>query len=138
MDHSERMMRAQIERLPDGRYEAEGSFDGYLDHPDPAYRGPDVKVAVTISGSDLDVDLTGTAPQVDLPINMPFVGTVDVAIYVTLRSLLLDSARHDPVAPTPACSARSRSRPRSARSPTLAFRRRRSPASAPATSSPTR
>jgi N-methylhydantoinase B len=98
MDHSERMMRAQIERLPDGRYEAQGSFDGYLDHPDPAYRNLPVRVAVTISGSDLEVDLGGTAPQVDLPINMPFVGTVDVAIYVTLRSLLLDSARHDPVA----------------------------------------
>ena len=98
MDHSERMMRAQIAALPDGRYEAEGSFDGYLDHPDPAYRDLTIRVAVTISGSDLDVDLTGTAPQVDLPINMPFVGTVDVAVYVTLRSLLLDSARHDPVA----------------------------------------
>jgi N-methylhydantoinase B len=98
MDHSERVMRNQIEALPDGRYEAEGSMDGYLDHPDPAYRDLRVKVAVTISGSDLEVDLTGTAPQVDLPINMPFVGTVDVAIYVTLRSILLDTARHDPVA----------------------------------------
>jgi len=98
MDHSERMMRNQIELLPDGRYEAEGSMDGYLDHPDPANRDLRIKVAVTISGSELEVDLTGTAPQVDLPINMPFVGTVDVAIYVTLRSLLLDTARHDPVA----------------------------------------
>jgi len=92
------MMRRQIAALPDGRYEAEGRIDGYLDHPDPAYRDLCVKVAVTIEGSDLEVDLGGTAPQVDLPINMPFVGTVDVAIYVTLRSLLLDTARHDPVA----------------------------------------
>jgi N-methylhydantoinase B len=98
MDHSERVMRNQIELLPDGRYEAEGSMDGYLDHPDPSYRDLRVRVAVTISGSELEVDLTGTAPQVDLPINMPFVGTVDVAVYVTLRSLLLDTARHDPVA----------------------------------------
>jgi N-methylhydantoinase B len=28
---------------------------------------------------------------------MPFIGTVDVAVYVTLRSLLLDTVRHDPV-----------------------------------------
>jgi N-methylhydantoinase B len=39
------------------------------------------------------VDLTGTAPQVpDRPINMPLEGTVDVAIWLTLRSILLDSA----------------------------------------------
>ena len=47
---------------------------------------------------DLHVDLEGTAPQVDLPINMPLVGTVDIAILLTLRSLLLDSTRHEPVA----------------------------------------
>ena len=98
MDHSERMMRNQIELLPDGRYEAEGRIDGFLDHPDPAYRNLLIKVAVTIDGSDLAVDLTGTSPQVDLPINMPLIGTVDVAVYVTLRSLLLDTSRHDAVA----------------------------------------
>jgi N-methylhydantoinase B len=98
MDHSERMLRRQIEALPDGRYEAEGFFDGFLDHDDPAYKNLRVNIAVTISGSDLHVDLEGTSPQVDLPINMPFVGTVDIAIYVMLRSLLLDTARHDAVA----------------------------------------
>jgi len=98
MDHSERMMRRQIELLPDGRYEAQGNMDGYLDHPDPALRDLRIHVAVSIAGSELSVDLAGTGPQVDLPVNMPFVGTVDVAVYVTLRSLLLDSARHDPVA----------------------------------------
>lgn len=40
----------------------------------------------------MTVDLTGTAPQVeDKPINMPLVGTVDCAICLTLRSILLDS-----------------------------------------------
>ena len=53
--------------------------------------------ALTIDGSEITVDLTGTAPQVDLPINMPLVGTVDIAIWVTLRSILLDAATHDPV-----------------------------------------
>jgi N-methylhydantoinase B len=97
MDHSERMLRNQIEKLPDGRYEAEGMIDGFLDHPDPTYRNLQIKVAVTVDGSDLHVDLDGTSPQVDLPINMPFVGTVDVAIYMTLRSLLLDTEHHDAV-----------------------------------------
>ncbi|HEX6024971.1 MAG TPA: hydantoinase B/oxoprolinase family protein, partial [Solirubrobacter sp.] len=98
MDHSERLLRHEIEKLPDGTYEAEGFLDGFLDHPDERYKNLRIKVAVTISGSDLHVDLAGTAEQVDLPINMPFHGTTDIAVYVTLRSLLLDTARHDPVA----------------------------------------
>jgi N-methylhydantoinase B len=97
MDHSERMLRNQIELLPDGTYEAEGFLDGFLDHPDPAYSKLRIKVAVTISGSEMHVDLDGTSPQLDLPVNMPFIGTVDVAVYVTLRSLLLDTVRHDAV-----------------------------------------
>lgn len=98
MNHSERMLRRQIELLPDGRYEAEGFLDGFLDHPDPAYRNLRIKVAITVDGSDLHVDLDGTADQIDLPINMPFEGTVDIAIYLTLRAILLDTTRHDPVA----------------------------------------
>jgi N-methylhydantoinase B len=98
MDHSERVLRQRIAELPDGTYEAEGLMDGFLDHPDPAYRNLRVRVAVTIAGSAIEVDLTGTSNQVDLPINMPFEGTVDIAILVTLRSILLDSALHGPVA----------------------------------------
>jgi N-methylhydantoinase B len=97
MDYSDRMLRREIEKLPDGTYEAVGHIDGFVDHPDPAYRDLEIKVAITVDGSEITVDLTGTAPQVDLPINMPFVGTVDVAIWVTLRSILLDAATHEPV-----------------------------------------
>jgi N-methylhydantoinase B len=98
MDHSERLLRNEIAQLPDGTYEAEGFIDGFLDHPDPAYSNLRIKVAVTVAGSDLTVDLDGTSPQVDLPINMPFVGTTDIAIHVMLRSLLLDTDRHDAIA----------------------------------------
>ncbi len=97
MDYSERVLRTEIEKLPDGTYSAEGMIDGYLDHVDPAYRDLPICAAVTIDGSDLIVDLEGTAPQVDLPINMPFEGTVDIAIYLVLRSILLDSETHPPV-----------------------------------------
>ena len=97
MDYSERMMRREIERLPDGRYEAEGRLDGYPDHPDPSYKDLVIKVAVTIAGSELTVDLAGTSPQIDLPLNMPFVGTVDLAVWVALRSILLDTDTHDAV-----------------------------------------
>ncbi|MEL6250030.1 MAG: hydantoinase B/oxoprolinase family protein, partial [Cyanobacteria bacterium J06627_15] len=93
MAYSERMMRQAIERLPDGQYVAEGFIDGFLDDPDPGKKDLKIAVTVTIDGSDMTIDLTGTAPQVDdRPINMPFVGTVDIAIFVTLRSVLLDTS----------------------------------------------
>ncbi len=71
MDHAERLLRNEIAKLPDGTYAAEGFIDGFLDHPDPRYSNLRIAVAVTVSGSDLHVDLDGTAEQVDLPINMP-------------------------------------------------------------------
>lgn len=91
-DYSERLMRQAIERIPDGRYTATGYMDGYLDDPNPQRRNLPIVVTLTVKGSDMNVDLTGTAPQVaDRPINLPFVGTVDVAIWLVLRSVLLDT-----------------------------------------------
>lgn len=95
MDYSERMMRAAIQKLPDGIYSAKSHIDGFLDSEDPARRELPIEVTLTIDGSELSVDFTGTARQVDdRPINMPLHGTVDCAIWTTLRSILLDSAIH--------------------------------------------
>ncbi|HYC81700.1 MAG TPA: hydantoinase B/oxoprolinase family protein, partial [Solirubrobacterales bacterium] len=99
MDYSERMLRRQIEALPDGIYRATGHLDGFEELEDPAYRDLVIEVAVTVSGSDIEVDFSGTSPQIDRPINMPFEGTVDIAVYLTLRSILLDSDR-EPSVPT--------------------------------------
>ena len=91
-DYSERLMRQAIEQIPDGSYTATGHMDGYVDDPDPGRRNLPICVTLTVSGSELSVDLTGTAPQVsDRPINMPLIGTVDVAIWLVLRSVLLDT-----------------------------------------------
>jgi N-methylhydantoinase B len=91
-DYSERLMRKQIAALPDGSYTAIGHVDGYLDAEDPKLRNLPIQVTVTIAGSDLTVDFTGTSPQLNgHAINMPFEGTVDVAVWLTLRSILLDS-----------------------------------------------
>jgi N-methylhydantoinase B len=93
MDYSERMMRRAIADIPDGVYAAETFIDGYLDDPDPTRRDLKFVVTITIAGDELTVDLTGTSPQVsDRPINLPFEGTTDCAIWLTLRSILLDSA----------------------------------------------
>ncbi|MCM3760143.1 hydantoinase B/oxoprolinase family protein [Alkalihalobacillus oceani] len=91
MRYSETMLRNEIEKLPDGTYYAEGFIDGYVDSDDPMKKDLKIAVTVTISGSDIKIDLTGSSPQVNRPINMPFEGTVDCAIYLTLRSILLDS-----------------------------------------------
>ena len=92
MDYSERMMRDAISALPDGEYSATTKIDGYLDDPDPARRELPIKVTLKINGDTIIVDLSGTARQVDdKPINMPLVGTVDCSIWLTIRSILLDS-----------------------------------------------
>jgi N-methylhydantoinase B len=92
MDYSERLMRAAIRALPDGSYGAITHIDGYLDDPDPSRRDLPIQVTLHVKDDELTVDLTGTAPQVpDKPINMPLEGTVDCAIWLTLRSILLDS-----------------------------------------------
>ncbi|MCO5157154.1 MAG: hydantoinase B/oxoprolinase family protein [Aquamicrobium sp.] len=92
LDYSERLMREAIASIPDGRYNAKTFIDGYLDSPDPTLKELPIEVTLTVSGSDIHVDLTGTAPQTThKPINMPLVGTVDCAVWLTLRSIVLDS-----------------------------------------------
>ena len=96
MNYSEAMMREAISALKDGTYRAEGYFDGFADDPDEAKRDIKIAVAVTIAGSELTVDLTGSAAQiVDRPVNMPFEGTVAVSVYLVLRSILLDTESHE-------------------------------------------
>src|SRR5580704_3317366 len=93
MDYAERLMRQAIAALPDGDYRAETRIDGFADSPDPAKRHLPIVATVKVRGDEIEVDLTGTAPQVpDRPINMPFEGTVDVAVWLTIRSVLLDTA----------------------------------------------
>jgi N-methylhydantoinase B len=93
LDQAERLMRRAIAALPEGSFQAETMIDGYLD--DPLRSNLKLVAKVTKRGDELIVDLTGTAPQVaDRPINMPFHGTVDVAVWLTVRSVLLDTAVH--------------------------------------------
>jgi|SRR5271166_955040 len=96
MDYSETMLRREIERLPDGTYCAEGFVDGFEDDPDPAKRDLKIVVSAKVEGSDIYIDFTGSSPQIpDRPVNMPFEGTVAVAVYLVLRSILLDTENHE-------------------------------------------
>ncbi len=95
MDYSERLMRRAIADLPDGEYTATTHIDGFPDIPDPKYHDLPIKVTLRVRGDEMEVDLAGTADELpDKPINMPLEGTVDCAIWLTLRSILLDSVKY--------------------------------------------
>lgn len=98
MDYSERLMRGAISDVPDGDYSATTYLDGFLDDPDPLRKNLPLVVTLKVRGDAITVDLTGTAPQLaDKPINMPLVGTVDCAVWLTIRSILLDTVRYGPI-----------------------------------------
>ncbi len=79
LDYSERVVRAGIGRLPDGRYEARD----VLEAPEGDL---EVRVAVTVAGDELAVDFAGTAPQHDGNLNCPLSVTRS-ATYFVVRCL---------------------------------------------------
>jgi N-methylhydantoinase B len=83
LEYTERMARATIARLPDGRYE----FTDYLDDdgidPDPI----PIHVTVEVRGSDLEVDFEGTSAQVKGAINCVLSFTRS-SVYACIRCLL--------------------------------------------------
>ncbi|MGE0065729.1 MAG: hydantoinase B/oxoprolinase family protein [Solirubrobacterales bacterium] len=97
-DYSERVLRAEIAKVPDGEYFAEGFADGFDERDDPASKNLRFAVTLRIKGDSIEVDLTGTSPQLDdLPLNMPLQGTVMCAIFTVVRSVLIDTWDHEAV-----------------------------------------
>ena len=82
MDYSERRMRAEIEAMPDGVYEARDWMDDTGSGEEPA----EIAVRITIEGDKISFDYTGTASQVDGPVNAPL-GVTIAGIYYTLISI---------------------------------------------------
>jgi len=82
-DYSEARVRDAVARIPDGVYSATEFLET------TAWGGEVVEVVtkVTISGSDIDVDFTGTAGQVVGNINCPFASTVS-AVQSAVRCML--------------------------------------------------
>jgi N-methylhydantoinase B len=79
---AERVMRAAIADIPDGTYRYSDFIDGIGDAPEPI----EIRVAITVVGDDLTVDLTGSSPQVPAAINCP-VAMVHSAAYCAIRCL---------------------------------------------------
>lgn len=75
--YTERIVRKSIETIPDGVYEAEdyADTDGFSTEPIK------IKVKLTIEGSDITVDFTGTDPVCKGSINSPYANTASAAFY---------------------------------------------------------
>lgn len=82
--YSERRVRAEVARLPDGEWEFEDYVDGCGDkYPDPL----PIHVKVMIRGDELTVDFTGTADQIEAPINVPWPCT-KADVFFAVKALL--------------------------------------------------
>ncbi|MGB3096778.1 MAG: hydantoinase B/oxoprolinase family protein [Candidatus Deferrimicrobiaceae bacterium] len=96
IDYSERMLRAEIEKVPDGTYEAEGWLDDDGIHRDQPER---INVKVVVEGSSVTVDLTESPPQHANALNTPYGGSTCVGVYSLFRTLLLDTFLADKYIP---------------------------------------
>ncbi len=73
--YSERVVRAGIARLPDGRYEA-------TDVLEPAHGELEIHAAVTIAGDEITIDFDGTSPQHEGNLNCPLAVTRSACYFV--------------------------------------------------------
>ena len=89
MDYSEKRLRAEIAKIPDGDYTAES----WLDHDGRNWdRKLKVKVTLIKRGDEMTIDLTGSADEVETGFNVPFEGSLKVGCFYAIRTLLLDQA----------------------------------------------
>jgi N-methylhydantoinase B len=96
IDYSERMLRAEIEKIPDGTYEAEGWLD---DDGVTRDRPERINVKVVVAGSEVTVDLSESPPQRPNALNTPYGGSTCVGVYSLFRTLLLDTFLSDKYIP---------------------------------------
>ena len=84
-DRAETLMRAELDALPNGRWEA----TDYLDNDGITDVALPIKVAVEIAGDRMALDFTGTAPTTAGPVNIALPTAVATA-YVAIKHIFLD------------------------------------------------
>jgi N-methylhydantoinase B len=87
IDYAARMARATIAAIPDGCYR----FTDYLDDDGVTGEGIPIAVTVTVRGSELTVDFTGSAPQVRGNVNT-VASVARSATYYVVRCLMPEDA----------------------------------------------
>lgn len=80
LNYSERMMRREIDRIPEGRYGAED----YLENTGVSDQPVKLRVTVAVKDDHIKIDYTGTDPQVEGPVNAVW-GVTLSGVYYTLR-----------------------------------------------------
>ncbi|QEC46463.1 methylhydantoinase [Baekduia soli] len=92
LQYSERMLRQEIAKLPDGTYE---TGTGWLDD-DGRNRGVKlpVNIKVIVAGDEITFDLTGSSDEVMTGFNCPFEGTTISAMTFIARMVFLDEEAH--------------------------------------------
>jgi N-methylhydantoinase B len=79
VDHAETLTRARIAEIPDGSY----SFHDYVDDDGVNLHEPlRIEATVTVAGTELDIDFTGTDEQADGPVNAVPAATLSGVYYV--------------------------------------------------------
>jgi N-methylhydantoinase B len=82
LDHGERVARLGLEQVADGTYE----FEDFIDDDGVRLGEPvHIRCSVTIKGSDMTVDLTGSDPEQLGPINTPWGYSLTACRYVLKR-----------------------------------------------------
>jgi N-methylhydantoinase B/oxoprolinase/acetone carboxylase alpha subunit len=89
-DYTERVLRAAIRAIPDGRYEFEDALD------DDGFGTTDVRIraVVTIRGQHATIDFTGSAPQVSGSVNANYAMTLSACLYA-FRCLVGDDVLYN-------------------------------------------
>jgi N-methylhydantoinase B/oxoprolinase/acetone carboxylase alpha subunit len=89
-DYTERVIRAAIQAIPDGRYEFEDALD------DDGFRDTPVKIraVVTVHGGAATVDFTGSDPQVTGSVNANYAITLSACLYA-FRCLVQDDVLYN-------------------------------------------
>ena len=93
LEYSERMLRQEIAKVPDGRYETDV---GWLDD-DGVNRGAEARRSRSPSrspGDEITFDLTGSSDEVPTGYNCPFEGTTVSAMTFITRMIFLDEATY--------------------------------------------
>jgi N-methylhydantoinase B len=82
LERAETLTRRGIEAIPDGTY----AFTDWLDNDGIDDRPVEIRVAVTVRGSAMTFDFTGTSPQVRGPFNAVPASTLS-AVYYAVRAI---------------------------------------------------
>ena len=89
-DYTERVLRATIRQVPDGRYEFEDALDddGFSETP------LRIRAAIRISGDRATIDFTGSDPQAEGSVNANYAMTLSACLYA-FRCLVQDDVLYN-------------------------------------------